>query len=81
VSGVLRVEDYGSALVHTEIVPDEVAEVSRAIAAALTSDLDMIFVTGGGSPDDRTSESIARSAEEVVFYKVAVAPGAMSILA
>jgi hypothetical protein len=76
-----RLEEYGSALVHAEIVPDELTEVSRAITSALALGLDMIFVTGGGSPDDCTSESISRSAEEVVFHGVPVAPGAMTVLA
>jgi molybdopterin biosynthesis enzyme len=76
-----RLEDYGSALVHVEVVPDEVLEISRAIASALAQSVDIVFVTGGGSPDDSTSEAIARSAEEVVFHGVPVAPGAMTMLA
>jgi hypothetical protein len=76
-----RLEDYGSELVHTEIVPDEITEVSRAITSALALNLDMIFVTAGGSPDDCTSESIALGAEEVVFHGVPLAPGAMTVLA
>ncbi len=70
-----RLEEYGSSLAHSEIVPDEVLEVSRAITSALATGLDMVFVTGGGSPDDCTSESIRCSADEVVFHGVPVAPG------
>jgi molybdopterin biosynthesis enzyme len=76
-----RLEEYGSSLVHVEIVPDEVSEISRAIASALDAGLDLIFVTGGGSPDDSTSEGIAGSADEVAFHGVPVAPGAMTMLA
>ncbi len=76
-----RLEEYGSSLAHSEIVPDEVLEVSRAITSALATGLDMVFVTGGGSPDDCTSESIRCSADEVVFHGVPVAPGAMGMLA
>ncbi len=76
-----RLEDYGSTLVHTEIVPDEVTEVSRGIVTALAADVDMVFVTGGGSPDDCTSESIRNTADEVVFHGVPVSPGAMGVLA
>ena len=76
-----RVEEYGGTLVYMRIVRDEVTELSEAITTALAQDLDMLFVTGGGSPDDCTSESIARSADEVVFHGVPVAPGAMTVLA
>lgn len=74
-----RLEEYGCTLAHTETVPDE--DVCRAIGAALGLGLDMIFVTGGGSPDDSTSKSIAASADEVAFHGVPVAPGAMTVLA
>lgn len=76
-----RLEEYGSALVHTEIVPDEVPDISRAIAAALAQGLDLVLVTGGGSPDDSTAEAVVAGADEVVFHGVPVAPGAMTILA
>jgi molybdopterin biosynthesis enzyme len=76
-----RLEDYGSSLTYTQVVPDEVAAISAAIASALAAGSDLIFVTGGGSPDDCTSEAIALSAEEVAFHGVPVAPGAMTMLA
>jgi molybdopterin biosynthesis enzyme len=76
-----RLEEYGSELVHAEIVPDEVPEVARALKAALAQDLDLILVTGGGSPDDSTAEAIAACADEVAFHGAPVAPGAMSMLA
>lgn len=76
-----RLEEYGSALVHTEIVPDEVSAVCRAISTALGAGLDLVLVTGGGSPDDCTSVSIAQIADDVVFHGVPVAPGAMTLLA
>lgn len=76
-----RLEEYGSELVHVEIVPDEVPEMSRAIDTALASGVDIVLVTGGGSPDDSTSVSIAQCADEVIFQGVPVSPGAMSMLA
>ena len=76
-----RLEEYGGALIHSEIVPDDTCEISRAIASALDSDVDIVFVTGGGSPDDSTSESVARIADEIAFHGVPVSPGAMTILA
>ncbi|MBN1628345.1 MAG: molybdopterin-binding protein [Thermoleophilia bacterium] len=76
-----RLEEHGSALVHTEIVPDEVPAVCGAITTALSASLDLVLVTGGGSPDDCTSVSIAQIADDVVFHGVPVAPGAMTMLA
>jgi molybdopterin biosynthesis enzyme len=74
-----RLKEYGCALAHTEIVPDEERIPSHRHRFGFG--LDMIFVTGGGSPDDSTSKSIAASADEVVFHGVPVAPGAMTVLA
>jgi Probable molybdopterin binding domain len=76
-----RVEEYGSVLVHSEIVPDGVAEIGRAITTALDAGVDIVFVTGGGSPDDSTSAGIAYAADEVAFRGVPVSPGAMTVLA
>lgn len=76
-----RLEECGSTLEHAEIVPDERAVIRRAIEAALEAGRDLVLVTGGGSPDDATSEAITESADEVVFHGVPVAPGAMTILA
>jgi len=76
-----RMEEYGGALVHSEIVPDESSAISQAVCSALDSGADIVFVTGGGSPDDSTSESVARIADEVAFHGVPVSPGAMTILA
>ena len=76
-----RLEEYGGSLVHSEIVPDDAREISRAITSALDSEVDIVFVTGGGSPDDSTSESVVRIADEVAFHGVPVSPGAMTILA
>ncbi len=76
-----RLEEYGSALAQVEIVPDEVSEIGRAIASALDSGAQLVFVTGGGSPDDATGEAVAQGADELVFHGVPVAPGAMSFLA
>jgi molybdopterin biosynthesis enzyme len=77
----LRLESYGSTLVHMEIVPDEVTEVARALTSMLGKGVDMVLVTGGMSPDDCTVEGIRRSGAEVVFHGVPVSPGAMSVLA
>lgn len=76
-----RLEEYGGALVRAEVVPDDSSEISRAITSALDSNVDIVFVTGGGSPDDSTSESVAGIADEVAFHGVPVSPGAMTILA
>ena len=76
-----RLAEYGSELTKVEIVPDEIPEMSRAIQAALDSGVDMVLVTGGGSPDDSTSVSIIGCADDVIFQGVPVSPGAMSILA
>jgi len=76
-----RLEEYGSALVNVEIVPDEVSDIRRALASALDMGFEIVFVTGGGSPDDSTSESVARVADELVFHGAPVSPGAMSMLA
>jgi len=76
-----RLGDYGSALAHIDIVPDEVAPISTAIYNAVAMNLDMVLVTGGGSPDDCTYESISTIADEVVSYGAPVSPGAMTILA
>lgn len=76
-----RLEEYGSTLVHAEIVPDELLEIRRAVEATLEAGHDLVLVTGGGSPDDATSEAIIECADEVVFHGVPVAPGAMTILA
>ncbi len=76
-----RLADYGSTLAWTRIVPDELPAICEAIESALMAGLETVFVTGGGSPDDCTSDAIAASAERVVFHGVPVAPGAMSMLA
>lgn len=76
-----RLEEYGGSLDRVEIVPDDTADISRAISTALGAEAEIVFVTGGGSPDDSTSEAVGRIADEVVFHGVPVAPGAMSILA
>ena len=76
-----RVEEYGGALIHSEIVPDEAPEIGRAIVSALDMGVELVFVTGGGSPDDCTGEAIAGVAEELVFRGVPISPGAMTVLA
>ncbi|MDI6825130.1 MAG: molybdopterin-binding protein [Bacillota bacterium] len=76
-----RLEEYGGMLVYVKIVPDEAAEVSRAITWVLSKGVDMVLVTGGMSPDDSTVEGIGRSGAEVVFHGVPVSPGAMGVLA
>ncbi|MEW6048201.1 MAG: molybdopterin-binding protein [Bacillota bacterium] len=76
-----RLEEYGSTVTHIEFVPDEVAEIARAITSMLGKDVDMVLVTGGMSPDDSTVEGVRRSGAEVVFHGVPVSPGAMSVLA
>lgn len=76
-----RVEDYGGHLMHSEIVPDDAPDISRAITSALDAGAEIVFVTGGGSPDDSTAEGIKHVADEVVFHGVPVSPGAMTILA
>ncbi len=76
-----RVEEYGSTLFRSEIVLDETQEIGRAVTSALGLGVEIVFVTGGGSPDDCTAEAIASVADEVVFRGVAVSPGAMTVLA
>lgn len=76
-----RVEAYGSALSCVRVVRDELDEVARAIDWALGQGVDMVFVTGGGSPDDCTSASIKLVADEIAFHGAPFAPGAMTILA
>jgi molybdopterin biosynthesis enzyme len=76
-----RLEDWGSTLDWVRIVRDEVPDISEAVKAAVGAGVDLVFVTGGGSPDDCTSQAIAACADEVAFHGVPVAPGAMSVLA
>lgn len=76
-----RLKEYGSDLARVEIVPDDIEHIGRAIDTALARGVDVVFVTGGGSPDDSTGAAIARVADEVVVWGVPVSPGAMTVLA
>lgn len=76
-----RIEEYGSELDHVEIVPDDAPDISRAIGTALAGGAELVFVTGGGSPDDSTAQAVVEATDEVVFHGAPVSPGAMSILA
>ncbi len=76
-----RLEEWGSTLDWVRIVRDEIPDISEAVGAAVAAGLDLVFVTGGGSPDDCTSQAIAACADQVMFHGVPVAPGAMSMLA
>jgi len=76
-----RLAEYDSTIAVSEIVPDETAEIARAIQSVLERGVDMVLVTGGMSPDDCTPRAIESSGARVVFYGAPVSPGAMTLLA
>lgn len=77
-----KADDWGSAVVFQEIVPDEPELTVAAIRNAITVGADMIMVTGGMSvdPDDKTPAAIRAAGCEVVSYGAPVFPGAMFML-
>ena len=61
---------YGSSLVETHILPDDVNRIAAAITASLNRGADFLITTGGMSvdPDDVTRLAISRAGVERLYY-------------
>lgn len=78
-----KLKAYGCELLEQVIVPDDAAEITRAIQELLDKGAEMIFATGGMSvdPDDVTPMGIRQTGAEIVSYGAPVFPGAMVLVA
>jgi molybdopterin biosynthesis enzyme len=74
---------YGSSLVETHILPDDVNRITATITASLNRGADFLITTGGMSadPDDVTRLAISRAGLERLYYGAGALPGYMFLLA
>jgi molybdopterin biosynthesis enzyme len=78
-----KIKGYELDIIGKTLVPDEIEEISRAIAELFDRGADIVVTTGGLSvdPDDVTKEGIEATGAEVLFYGTPVFPGAMFLVA
>lgn len=78
-----KLKSYGCQVLDQIIVPDDAAQIARAIQGLLERGAEMIFTTGGMSvdPDDVTPVGIRQTGAEIVSYGAPVFPGAMLLVA
>lgn len=78
-----KLENYGSSLVNTHILPDDPEAITGAIAAFLEGGINLIITTGGMSvdPDDVTRLAISRAGVDRLYYGAGALPGSMFLLA
>ena len=74
-----KVGQFGSKIIHKDIVPDDIEAIKSAIFQAKEAGSQMIIVTGGMSvdPDDKTPGAIKSTGAEVITYGTPILPGAM----
>jgi molybdenum cofactor synthesis domain-containing protein len=78
-----KLADYGSSLVETVILPDDVGAIATAFTASLSRGADLLITTGGMSvdPDDVTRLAINQAGVERLYYGAGALPGSMFLLA
>lgn len=78
-----KVEPFGASLVHTKVVPDDIAAIASAILEMHGAGCEVIFACSGMSvdPDDVTMDGIRESGAEVIMEGVPMMPGAILGLA
>jgi len=78
-----KLKQYPGEVILKTIVPDETAEIQKAIESLKKRGAEMIIVTGGMSvdPDDKTPGGIKATGADIVTYGTPVLPGAMLMLA
>lgn len=78
-----KLKQYPGEVILKTIVPDETAEIQKAIESLKKRGVEMIIVTGGMSvdPDDKTPGGIKATDADIVTYGTPVLPGAMLMLA
>lgn len=78
-----KVEKYGCYVVATNIVPDDIHEISSGINKLIQAGAEMIITTAGLSvdPDDVTLEGIIAAGAENILYGAPVLPGCLLLLA
>ncbi len=78
-----KLKQYPGEVILKTIVPDETAEIQKAVEDAKSQGAELIIVTGGMSvdPDDKTPGGIKATGADIVTYGTPVLPGAMLMLA
>jgi len=78
-----KIKLYGCELLEQVFVPDDAAEITRAIQTLVEKGAEMIYTTGGMSvdPDDVTPVGIRQTGAEMITHGAPVFPGAMLVVA
>lgn len=78
-----KVEELGSSVIRSVLVPDDVAAIAGAIADLKAEGSEVIIACGGMSvdPDDVTREGISRTGAVIVRYGAPILPGSMFLYA
>lgn len=78
-----KVQEYGSEVIETILVPDDSREIATAIGRLKDIGCELIIATGGLSvdPDDVTCQGVRRSGAKIVVYGSPILPGAMFLYA
>ena len=76
-----KVKQYGAAIVHSAIVPDDLAQFCAAVEDIRQSGADLLVTTGGLSvdPSDITREALLQSGLTHTTHGAPVLPGSMSL--
>ncbi|MBQ7617685.1 MAG: trehalose-binding protein [Desulfovibrio sp.] len=77
-----KVTNLGSKVVAATIVPDDLAEIKKAILAQMESGIDLLVTTGGLSvdPDDVTRQALLEAGLSNVVHGIPLLPGTMSLM-
>ena len=77
-----KMDEYHCTLTRQIILDDDMEKITKAVLD-LSSECDMVLVSGGMSvdPDDRTPGAIRNTGADIVTYGAPVLPGAMFLLA
>lgn len=78
-----KLENFGSRVIASKIVPDDPGFISSAIQEMLSGGADLVITTAGLSvdPDDVTRKGVMKAGATDMVYGSAVLPGAMAMAA
>ncbi|MDO5733229.1 MAG: molybdopterin-binding protein [Eubacteriales bacterium] len=78
-----KLADFPSEIIAIHLLPDDLDRLSSHVEDALSSDLDLVLLTGGMSvdPDDLTPSIIRRYSDQVICRGVPMQPGNMLTVA
>ncbi|UCF95472.1 MAG: molybdopterin-binding protein [Desulfobacterales bacterium] len=78
-----KVRRYGSRIVKKIQVPDDTAQIARAVTDLINLRCELIITTGGLSvdPDDVTRQGVRQVGADIIVYGAPILPGAMFLYA